>query len=255
MESANTISEQAAVFMNSLPPDLRVADDPVERLLLREYGSMLVARGVVLPRRIIFNGPDDVDDFQSNLAVGTSVIGEYQMRLQEPAMTALAAAVREADLEGLSITPRGPDSGARDYEGTVELWASRVEPALDHWVANGRMTQADADRIRAMSPFEQVPEVLRLEQEGIYFAKDLSKSIIYSVAPPGASQHLAMLAFDVSEFADRRVRAILAKHLWYQTVVSDLPHFTYLGVEEDDLPPLGLRRAAAGEMVFWVPDI
>ena len=47
--------------------------------------------------------------------------------------------------------------------------------------------QAEAARIRGLTPYEQVPEVFRLESQGIYFAKDLSKSIIYSVAPPGAS--------------------------------------------------------------------
>ena len=106
-----------------------------------------------------------------------------------------------------------------------------------------------------MSPFEQVPVVLTLEEDGIYFAKDLSKSIIYSVAPPGTSQHLAMLAFDVNEFNDQQVRSILARHRWYQTVVSDLPHFTFLGVDEAELPSLGLKRTVSGDRHFWVPDI
>jgi hypothetical protein len=100
-----------------------------------------------------------------------------------------------------------------------------------------------------------VPVVLALETKGIWFAKDLSKSIIYSVAPPGTSQHLAMLAFDVKEFAERRVREILARNGWFQTVVSDLPHFTYLGVAENDLPDLGLKRVLSGEQAFWVPGI
>ena len=45
-----------------------------------------------------------------------------------------------------------------------------------------------------------------------------------------------MLAFDVNEFDNPRVREILAKHGWFQTVLSDLPHFTYLGLKEKDLP-------------------
>lgn len=117
------------------------------------------------------------------------------------------------------------------------------------------MTQAEADKIKAMSPYEQVPEVLRLEEKGIFFSQDLSKSILYSVAPPGTSQHLSMLALDVKENADPKVRELLAKHHWYQTVVSDLPHFTYLGVPESELPKLGLKKVNGGGRTFWTPDI
>jgi len=42
--------------------------------------------------------------------------------------------------------------------------------------------------------------------------KSLDKSIIYSVAPPGASQHLSMLALDVKEFQNAKVRETLARH-------------------------------------------
>ncbi|MEJ7615864.1 MAG: hypothetical protein WKF30_02560 [Pyrinomonadaceae bacterium] len=94
-----------------------------------------------------------------------------------------------------------------------------------------------------------------MEERGLFFSKDFSKSVFHSVAPPGASQHLAMLAFDVTEFHDARVRAILAQHNWFQTVQSDLPHFTYLGLEERKLPERGLRRVASCGQVFWIPDL
>jgi hypothetical protein len=160
-----------------------------------------------------------------------------------------------ASAAGFSISPRGSDSARRDYDGTVELWKSRVEPALVHWVGLGRMTEDQASKIRSLEPHEQVPEVFALEKEGIYFAKDLTKSIIYSVAPPGASQHLSLLAFDVAEFDEARVRRILADHFWYQTVVSDLPHFTFLGVEEWQLPALGLTKVEHHSRDFWIPDL
>ena len=64
-----------------------------------------------------------------------------------------------------------------------------------------------------------------------------------------------MLAFDVTEFNELHVREILAEQYWYQTVVSDLPHFTFLGVAEGELPDLGLKQAIYGEKKFWVPDI
>ncbi len=135
----------------------------------------------------------------------------------------------------MTITPRGADSGQRNYSGTVKLWASRVDPGLIHWVKQGKLTEAEASKIRALSPFEQVSEIFKLESQGMYFAKDLSKSIIYSVAPPGTSQHISMLALDVSEHDNSKVRDILAKHGWFQTVISDLPHFTFLGVPENQL--------------------
>jgi hypothetical protein len=109
--------------------------------------------------------------------------------------------------------------------------------------------------LRQLPLHEQVKEVLKLEESGIYFSKDFSKSILYSIAAPGTSQHMSMLALDVTQFADARVRQILARHGWFQTVKSDLPHFTYLGVEEKDLPRLGLRQVKSGAQLFWIPNL
>ena len=243
-------------FFENLPTDLIVADNVAEQRLLREYGAVFLARGgVIAPNKVVFKDDDDVAAFQSRLDVGVSEIGGFDMELQAVAMADLLEASDEATAVGLSVTPRGPDSARRNYDGTVDLWKSRVEPALVHWVGKGRITPEQADFIRSLAPHEQVPEVFKLEEEGIYFAKDLSKSIIYSVAPPGASQHISMLAFDVAEFDSPRGRGILASHRWYQTVVSDLPHFTYLGVDQGELPDLGLKRVNHLERDFWIPDI
>ena len=97
--------------------------------------------------------------------------------------------------------------------------------------------------------------MLRVLRPLIFFAKSLDKSIIYSVAPPGSSQHIAMLAYDVKEFDNERVRSILAEHGWFQTVTSDLPHFTYIGVKEAELPGLGLKKVRSNDRDFWVPDL
>jgi hypothetical protein len=78
---------------------------------------------------------------------------------------------------------------------------------------------------------------------------------MYSVAPPGTSQHLSMLAIDIAEFNDARTREIMASHGWFQTVISDLPHFTYLGVDEAALPDLGLKKVLNGDRGFWIPDL
>jgi hypothetical protein len=75
------------------------------------------------------------------------------------------------------------------------------------------------------------------------------------VAAPGASQHIFMVALDVEQFANKAVRDILAAHGWFQTVKSDMPHFTYLGVKETELPALGLKREFSGGQKFWIPNV
>lgn len=243
------------IFLQNVPPELVIGADPAEALLLREYGAVFLARGVTPPDKIVFKDESDVVRFQSRLQVGRRLIGGHELELQSRAMDHLLAAIEKVSEKHLTITPRGADSARRSYGETIDLWRSRVEPALIHWVEKGRMTQEETDAIRSLSPYKQVPEVFALEAEGIYFAKDLSKSIIYSVAPPGSSQHLSLLAFDITEFNNAEVRDILAKHFWYQTVVSDLPHFTFLGVEVDELPGLGLKKVTNTGREFWVPDI
>ncbi len=245
-----------ADFFANLPEDFAKPTEEVGKRLLKEYGAVFVARGgAIAPKKVIFRDEADVATFQSSVEKTSKTIGNLTIELQTPAMKALKGAMDEAAQNDLTITPRGADSAKRSYAQTVELWASRVDPGLAHWTANGKLKKEDAERIKALSPFEQVPEIFKLEAKGIFFAKDLSKSIIYSVAPPGTSQHLSMLALDVAEFENAAVRKILAKHGWFQTVKSDLPHFTFLGVTENALPNLGLKKISDGGRDFWLPDI
>jgi hypothetical protein len=244
-------------FLRSVQPGLLDGADDIERTIIREYGAVFVAAGgSVPPDRIIFADEPDVHRFQSNLATQAADVGGVRLELQKPAMLALLTACEQAAAEGLRISPRGVDSAKRSYGQTLDLWASRVEPALSHWTATGKLSNAEADEIRSLDPFSQVARVFECENQGMFFAKSLDKPIMYSVAPPGTSQHLSMLALDVAEFQDQRVREILADNGWFQTVISDLPHFTYLGSPQADLPALGLKRIdSAHGQVFWVPDI
>jgi hypothetical protein len=251
-----TSENKGTGFMANVPSGFVEPTDAVGKKLLREYGAFFVARGgATAPTQIVFRDEAEVSAFQAKLQKSTESIGGFSMELQATAMEDLRKALTEAKTSGLTISPRDTDSAKRTYNETVGLWASRVEPALKHWVGKGKISQADADRIKALSPFEQVPEVLKLEEQGIFFAKDLSKSIIYSVAPPGTSQHLSLLALDVKEHDNASVRALLAKYHWYQTVVSDLPHFTYLGIAESELPGLGLKKTTDGGRSFWLPAL
>lgn len=232
-------------------------EDAVSRRILEDYGAIFVASNSVKPPpACMFTSEADVTKFQREATFATEVIAGSRIELQPAAMKALQAARAEASEQGLSITPRGgAEAARRSYDGTLRLWNSRFLPALTHWKGRGRLSDEQVARLRKASLREQVREVLELEKKGIFFSKDLSKSILYSVAAPGTSQHLSMLAFDVSQFGNARVRRILARHGWFQTVRSDLPHFTYLGVEEKDLPALGLRRVETGGQVFWIPNI
>ena len=231
--------------------------DPVSRRILEEYGAIFVAnKKVTTPPVCVFTTEAQVTKFQDEAGFDTEFIAYDEVELQPEAMRSLNKARKDAQKEGLDITPRdGAEAGRRNYEDSVRLWNSRFEPALDYWESQGRLTQEQVTRLRSLPLSQQVAEVLELEKSGIYFSKDLSKSILYSIAAPGASQHIAMLAFDVNEFDNPRIREIMAKHGWFQTVLSDLPHFTYLGLKEKDLPKNGLRSLEINGQVFWIPNV
>ena len=231
--------------------------DPVSRRILEEYGAIYVANKKVTPPPVcIFTTEVQVTKFQDDAGFEAELIGYDEIELQPEALKSLNKARKDAQKEGLDITPRdGAEAARRGYEDSVRLWNSRFDPALDYWLSQGRLTEEQVMRMRGLPLRQQVAEVLELEKTGIYFSKDLSKSILYSIAAPGASQHIAMLAFDVNEFDNPRVREIMAKHGWFQTVLSDLPHFTFLGLKEKDLPKHGLRSLEINGQVFWIPNV
>jgi hypothetical protein len=235
----------------------------VTRRILSEYGAIFVGDGEYRAL-CYFTDENHLQTVQRDILAGSEpkIIGGVRIELQPAAMDALLGAIEEARRQGLAITPRGGSMAARrSFADTVGLWSSRVNPGLNHWVRRGRLTAAEARQIRNLPLMQQVKVILELEdQKGIYFSTDFSKSILYSVAMPGASQHNWMLALDVAQFGNPRVREILARHGWFQTVYSDLPHFTYLGVKESNpvvresrLRSLGLRSKSIGNQVFWIP--
>jgi hypothetical protein len=231
--------------------------DLVARRILEEYGAIFVADKKVTPPPVcVFTNEEQVTKFQERAGVASELIGFDEIELQPEALKKLKKAREEAQKEGLDITPRdGAEAARRNYEDSLRLWNSRLEPALDYWSSQGRLTAEQVARLRSLPLLQQIGEVLELEKTGIYFSKDLSKSILYSIAAPGTSQHIAMLAFDVNEFENPRVREIMAKHGWFQTVLSDLPHFTFLGLKEKDLPKHGLRSVEINGQMFWIPNV
>jgi hypothetical protein len=232
-------------------------NEAVARRVLEDYGAMFLASEKVLaPPVCVFTSEREVLKFQEEAGFTLARVGGDEIELQPAAMEALLAAREEARRAGLDITPRGGSEAARrSYTDTERLWKTRFLPALVHWQKLGRLSREQVQGLRSLALKDQVREVLELEKSGIYFSKDFSKSILYSIAAPGTSQHIALLALDVEQFPDARVRRILARHGWFQTVKSDLPHFTYLGLAESDLPARGLRSVKSGEQLFWIPNV
>jgi len=232
-------------------------DDQVARRVLHDYGAMFVGTESVSPPPLcVFTDEDQVARFQKQAGFTPATFDDAVIELQPAAMSALLQARAAAQAEGLEISPRdGAEAARRSYADTVRLWNSRFLPALEHWTRLNRLSAEQAENLRSLPIPEQVPEVLELEREEIFFSKDLSKSVLYSIAAPGTSQHIAMLAFDADEFHEPRVREILAQHGWFQTVLSDLPHFTFLGLATADLPGRGLKSVEADGQTFWIPDL
>jgi len=249
---AHALKKRKIKLDNICPPS-----DPVARRILEEYGAVFVATKKVLPPPVcIFTTEDQVTRFQDEAGFDEEQIGFDLIELQPEALKQLRKAREQAQKEGLDITPRdGAEAARRNYGDSVRLWNSRFLPALDYWLSQGRLTADQVARLKTLSLSQQIAEVLELEKVGIYFSKDLSKSILYSIAAPGTSQHIHMLAFDVNEFENPRVREIMAEHGWFQTVLSDLPHFTFLGLKEKDLPKNGLRSLEVNGQVFWIPNV
>jgi hypothetical protein len=233
-------------------------DDAFAWRILAEYGAVFVTMATP-PPRIVFESPDAVDRFQEAVGRAEALFDGVPVVLQRPALAALLGAVDEARSLGLRVAPRGADAAARSWGDSEALWRGRVERACDHWNGCGLLSAAQAALLRGLGTTEQAAAVLDLERDGIWFSTYFDKSILHSVAAPGTSQHLSMLAFDVEDFANAELRGVLARHGWFQTVVSDLPHFTFLGHAEAELPDLGLRREVmdvSGEAyAFWVPAL
>lgn len=233
--------------------------DATEKRILMEYGAVFLAdKSVSIPTRFMFGGEAEVAKFQASVKSTTKAIGGVTIELQEAAMNALVKAEAAAKQKNLTIKPRGGKTGAkRIYADTVDFWNNRVKDGISHWKTTSnkgkKLSETDGKKIFALSGLAQVKEVLRLEAEGFFFSKDKKKTILASVAAPGTSQHLFMLAVDIEEFGNAIVRGIMANNGWFQTAFSDQPHFTFLGLNESVLASLGLEARNFGGQKFWTP--
>jgi len=229
--------------------------DRLGRRLLAEYGAIYVCRaaGVQFPPSR-FPDQATLARFQEAAHPTAIALGGTRIELQPAAAHALEEAAAEARKAHQTLRARGgPSAARRSLPEAISFWHKRIENGLAHWTHAGKLTAARAAELRGMPLDRQIEAVLEEEDRGLFFALSVDKTVLRSTAPPGSSQHHAMLALDVEEHESGAVRALLARHGWFQTVLSDLPHFTYLGAAEADLPALGLARVEAEGRVWWLP--
>lgn len=255
--------------------------DSSEKSLLQEYGTVflasdklkihgftLVGFGIMMPiitiNKIEIPPSCILDDagvtaFQSKLKTKTAIVGGTSITLQEAAMDDLLLAEVEIKKAGLTLTPRGGSTAAsRTFADTKTFWDDKVRAGLAHWKGKTKGSVKFDDAAKGLSTLpikDQIKKVLELEGKGFFFSKYFNKTILQSVAAPGASQHLWLLALDIKEHSDSRVSKVLAQFGWFQTIKSDLPHFTYLGIPESQLGSLGLKKVTNSSQEFWVPDL
>ena len=234
-----------------------VSSSVVARRVFSEYGAMFSASdSVIVPDACIYPGEADVVRYQSTMTTEVLEFGNVRIELQRAAGEKLRAALTEAQTLGLRITPLdGAIAGRRSFGQTLMLWNSRFIPGLEFWIKRGRLAESDRNDITALELPQKIEKVLEWESRGIYFSTSRTRSILTSTAPPGASQHLGLIAFDVVEYGDAEIQAILNRNGWYQTIVDDPPHFTYLGVPEIELPSRGLRSVQKGGYKYWLPNL
>ena len=231
--------------------------DALSKLVFVEYGAMFAAaESVTLPTRCVFVSEQQVEKFQGSLDTSSIVVAGVEIELQTEAAAALQKAIETANSRGLRITPLdGKIAGKRSFADTERIWNSRFLPALNYWVRRGKITATEADSARTLSVVDQVTRVLEWEAQGILFSTGKNRPIMSSVAPPGTSQHLSLIAFDIEQASNRAVRQIMNSNGWYQTVSNDSPHFTYLGLAESELPKRGLKAVNKGGYTYWVPAL
>ncbi len=159
-------------FTANLPAGFTQPTDAVGQKMLKEYGAMFVAKGgATPPNTVVFKNEAEVSNWQSGVEKTSENLGGFNIELQSAAMKNLKEAIAEAKENNLTITPRGADSGRRNYSGTVELWASRVNPGLAHWVKQGKLTEAEARKSALCRRLNRLQKFSNLKRRECFLPK------------------------------------------------------------------------------------
>ncbi|MDZ8134361.1 MAG: D-alanyl-D-alanine carboxypeptidase family protein [Nostoc sp. DedQUE04] len=207
-------------FLSAIARKLPTIPQPgtYEYTLLRSYGAVFVNPdiGIKLPPKDIFVNEQETQEFQATLTMG-HVDGTNDCYLQKSAADALNKAREQQQIPLKS----GYGSGdcTRTFNTNLRFW---------HKYANDR--------------------VLAKVQQG------KETKILGLVAPPGTSQHLWGLAIDL-RVGSKEQRKALNQNGWFQTVENDVPHWTYVGLSEDNLSLYGFKKQAIRGITYWITPL
>ncbi|MGV0103502.1 D-alanyl-D-alanine carboxypeptidase VanY [Nostoc sp. DSM 114160] len=207
-------------FLSAIARKLATIPQPgtYEYTLLRSYGAVFVNPdvGIKLPPKDIFANEQETQEFQATLTMG-HVDGTNDCYLQKSA----ADALNKARVQQQIPLKSGYGSGdcTRTFNTNLRFW---------HKYANDR--------------------VLAKVQQG------KETKILGLVAPPGTSQHLWGLAIDL-RVGSKEQRKALNQNGWFQTVENDTPHWTYVGLSEDNLPLFGFKKQAIRGITYWITPL
>lgn len=191
--------------------------DTYEYILLRAYGAIFINQNpeIKLPPKVIIYNEQDTKQIQDNLQL-TLVEGTQECYLQKAAADAFNKARNIID-----IPLKSGYSGdcTRSYATNLRFWQKYTNNQTLEQVKQGKET-----------------------------------NILSVVAPPGTSQHLWGLALDL-RVSNQEQREALNQNGWFQTVENDVPHWTYLGWDEESLRKFGLQEKTVRGITYWLTPI
>ncbi|MFS0516558.1 D-alanyl-D-alanine carboxypeptidase family protein [Nostoc sp. UIC 10607] len=189
-----------------------------EYILLRAYGAVFVNQdiGIKLPPKYIFANEQETQEFQATLTMG-HVNGTRDCYLQKSAADALnkARSLQKIPLK----SGYGSGDCTRTFNTNLRFWHKYANEQILAKVKEGKETK-----------------------------------ILGLVAPPGTSQHLWGLAIDL-RVGSKEQRKALNENGWFQTVENDVPHWTYVGLAEENLPLFGFKRQVVRGITYWITPL
>ncbi len=216
----NLALPQKERFLAFITTQLPLIPNPntFEYIMLRQYGAPFVNlnSGIKLPPKVFFPNPEETRTYQASLVMGKVNSGNNCF-LQKAAADAFNIADKQINIPLKS--GYGAGDCTRTYETNLRFWKKYANNNTLERVKQGRET-----------------------------------AILNVVAPPGTSQHLWGLAIDL-RVATATQRKALNQNGWFQTVETDLPHWTYLGVPEEKLPDFGFNKKIVRGITYWLTPL
>jgi len=207
-------------FVSAITDKLKVIPQlgTYEYTLLRSYGAAFInpSNDVKLPSKVLFISEEETKEFQNQL-IFEKVAGTNDCYLQKAAADALNKARTQQNIPLKS--GYGKSDCTRNFATNLRFWYKYANNKTLEKVKEGKET-----------------------------------AILGVVAPPGASQHLWGLAIDLG-VSNPKQRQILNQNGWFQTVVKDVPHWTYLGISPEDLPNFGFQNQVVQGITYWLTPL